>query len=66
MFKSLGNFLFGKKPDIFAPDGTVRHKLPKEKWDAWQARYLRGEDYNWRNHVGTRAPEKNHRSGPKN
>lgn len=48
-------FLFGKEPEIFDKDGSVRHNLPKEKWDSWQQRYLSGEEYNWRNHTGTRA-----------
>jgi hypothetical protein len=54
-------FLFGKDPDIFAADGTVRHKLPKEKWDAWQNRYLLDPEYNWKNHVGMKAKEKTKR-----
>lgn len=55
MINKLLDFLFGKAPKIFDADGTVRHDLPKEKWDAWAARYLRGDEYNWRNHTGTRA-----------
>lgn len=51
--------LFGKTPKIFDKDGSVRHQLPKEKWDAWQARYLQNEEYNWRNHSGVRAKELN-------
>lgn len=57
MLSKLLDFLFGKAPKIFDADGTVRHDLPKEKWDAWQARYLRGDEYNWRNHTGTRAKD---------
>jgi hypothetical protein len=53
------DFIFGKAPKIFDPDGTVRHNFPKEKWDAWQARYLQGEEYNWRNHAGVKAKELN-------
>jgi hypothetical protein len=51
------DFLFGKEPKIFDKDGTVRHNLPKEKWDAWQARYLQSEEYNWHNHAGVKAKE---------
>lgn len=51
-------FLFGKDPDIFAPDGSVRHRLPKEKWEAWQNRYLTDPEYNWKNHIGMKAKEK--------
>lgn len=51
------DFLFGKSPKIFDKDGTVRHHLPKEKWEAWQARYLQSEEFNWRNHAGVRAKE---------
>ena len=50
------DFLFGKSPKIFDEKGRVRHDLPKEKWDAWNARYQQGAEYNWRNHMGTRAP----------
>ena len=50
------DFLFGKSPKIFDEKGCVRHDLPKEKWDAWNARYQQGAEYNWRNHTGTRAP----------
>ncbi len=58
MIGKLLDFLFGKSPDIFDKDGTVRHNLPKEKWDAWNNRYSQGDDYNWRNHTGMRAKEK--------
>ncbi len=56
MGKLLG-FLFGKEAKIFDKDGNVRHNLPKEKWDAWQARYLQNEELNWRNHSGVRAKD---------
>lgn len=49
------DFLFGKSPKIFDEKGRVRHELPKEKWDAWGARYQQGAEYNWRNHTGVRA-----------
>ncbi len=52
MLRKLRDFLFGKAPNIFDPDGTIRHNLPRERWDAWGNRYLKGEDYNWRHHKG--------------
>ncbi|MCB0411546.1 MAG: hypothetical protein KDD22_03420 [Bdellovibrionales bacterium] len=55
MLNKLMNFLFGKEPEIFDENGRVRHNLPKEKWDAWNQRYMGGEEFNWRNHTGTRA-----------
>lgn len=55
--KVLG-FLFGNPPPIFDENGEVRHNLPKEKWDAWQNRYTRDGEYNWRNHTGMKAKEK--------
>jgi len=49
------DMLFGKSPKIFDRDGTVRHDLPKEKWDNWNARYQQGSEYNWRNHTGMKT-----------
>lgn len=55
MFKAIGNFLFGKDPDIFDDKGNVVHKLPKKKWDQWADRMKTSPEYNWRNHVGTNS-----------
>jgi hypothetical protein len=55
IFKSIGNFLFGKNPDIFDENGQVSHKHPKKKWDAWQNKFKTDPSYNWRNHTGTLA-----------
>jgi hypothetical protein len=55
VLKSVGNFLFGKDPDIFDDQGNVVHKLPKKKWDLWADRMKTSPDYNWRNHTGTSA-----------
>lgn len=55
MLNKVLDFLFGKEPPIFDKDGSVRHDLPKEKWESWHRRYMGGEEYNWRNHTGTRA-----------
>jgi hypothetical protein len=49
------DFLFGKSPQIFDKDGSVRHDLPKSKWEAWNNRYHQGSEYNWRNHTGMKA-----------
>ena len=55
LLKNIGNFLFGKDPDIFDDKGNVLHKLPKKKWDDWNNRIIKGTDYNWREHKGTQA-----------
>ena len=55
VFKAIGEFLFGKDPDIFDDRGNVLHKLPKKKWDSWQNRMKTDPHYNWRNHAGTLA-----------
>lgn len=55
LLKSIGDFLFGKDPDIFDEKGNVLHKLPKKKWDQWADRMKTSPDYNWRNHSGTTA-----------
>lgn len=58
MLKSVGNFLFGKDPDIFDEKGNVLHQHPKKKWESWSNRFKADPQYNWRNHVGTRAGQK--------
>jgi len=55
VLKSVGDFLFGKSPDIFDNSGNIVHKLSKRTWDAWNNRIKMDPDYNWRNHRGTRA-----------
>ena len=55
---SILDFLFGKSPGIFDKDGTVRHKLPNNTWDKWNARYQEGAEYNWKNHTGMRAQDR--------
>ncbi len=52
VLKSLGDFLFGKDPDIFDEKGRVQHKLPKKKWDAWHQRTKVDPSHNWRGHTG--------------
>lgn len=69
ILNTLGNFLFGKDPEIFDDKGAVLHKLPKRIWDDWQNRYVKGSDYNWRTHKGTEAglnPQKPTQQQPKN
>jgi hypothetical protein len=55
LLKNIGDFLFGKDPDIFDDNGRVCHKLSKKKWEAWTNRIKVSSDYNWRNHIGTTA-----------
>jgi hypothetical protein len=50
VFKSLGNFLFGKDPDIFDENGRVRHKFTDEKWTKWNDRLAKSSAYDWRQH----------------
>ncbi len=52
VLKSLGDFLFGKDPDIFDDKGRVMHKLPKKKWENWNNRIKLDPNYNWRHHNG--------------
>lgn len=59
MIKKILDFIGGKDPDIFAEDGTVRHKLPQKKWEAWKNRYTSSPEYNWKNHTGTKAGSSN-------
>ena len=56
--KSILNFLFGKSPDIFDKSGQVRHKLPEEKWKAWDNRFHKNQ-YDWRKHQGTSTKSRN-------
>lgn len=62
LLKTLGDFLFGKDPDIFDERGRVMHKFPKKKWEAWNNRIKLDPNYNWRHHTGmsgSRAPDSN-------
>ncbi|MEK6774122.1 MAG: hypothetical protein AABY64_09280 [Bdellovibrionota bacterium] len=52
VLKTVGDFLFGKDPDIFDENGKVQHKLPKKKWDAWYQRTKVDPSHNWRSHTG--------------
>ncbi len=58
ILKAVGDFLFGKDPDIFDEKGNVSHKLPKRKWDAWNNRIKNDPQYNWRNHMGVNQPKR--------
>ena len=55
LLKSLTDFLFGKEPDIFDDQGRVIHKLPKKKWDNWNEKFVKSEEYDWRKHTGSFA-----------
>ena len=53
--KKLANVILGQDPEIFDDKGRVSHKLPKRKWEDWQNRYIKSQDYNWREHTGSKA-----------
>ena len=53
MLQKLLDFLFGKAPDIFDADGNILHKFPPEKWKAWDDRFKKNNEYDWRHHKGT-------------
>lgn len=55
MLSNIGDFLFGKAPEIFDNKGEVSHKLTKRTWDAWNNRIKMNPEYNWRNHIGIRS-----------
>jgi hypothetical protein len=55
ILKSIKEFLIGKDPDIFDDKGNVLHNHPKRKWDDWQNKYIKSNEYNWRKHTGTKA-----------
>ncbi len=52
IFKSIGDFLFGKDPQIFDESGKVRSQLPENKWKEWADRFRGNPDYDWRDHTG--------------
>lgn len=55
--KKVLDVIGGKEPDIFDDNGKISHKLPKKKWDDWQNRLIKGSEYNWREHKGSKAGE---------
>lgn len=65
LLKSIGDFLFGKDPDIFDDRGRVVHKFPEEKWKAWDNRLKANPDYDWRNHTGKEIAMKGSKADPK-
>lgn len=50
IFKAIGDFLFGKDPDIFDDKGQIAHKFPEEKWKQWNNRIKSNPDYDWHQH----------------
>lgn len=50
LLKSIGDFLFGKSPDIFDDTGRVTHKHPDSKWRAWDESYSNNPEFDWRKH----------------
>lgn len=57
ILKSVGNFLFGKDPDIFDENGRVRHKFPETKWEKWNDRLAKNATYDWRKHGAVERAE---------
>ncbi len=49
-------FLFGKKPLInFTDDGRAKHVHTDKKWQEWKDRFGKNPEYDWKQHVGTKA-----------
>ena len=59
MLSKILGFIVGKSPDIFDADGNIVHQFPPEKWQAWNDRFQKSKDYNWRQHKGTEKQIKN-------
>ena len=65
LLKSVANFLLGKDPEIIDESGRVAHQLPKKKWDDWKDKYIKSNEYNWRDHAGSHANAKvNEKNAP--
>ncbi len=45
----LGDFLFGKDPQVFDENGRVRHQFPEKKWNDWKNRFQDAR-YDWHQH----------------
>lgn len=58
LLSALGDFLFGKDPDIFDENGRVRHKFSDSKWTQWNDRLKANPEYNWRQHGAKERLEK--------
>jgi len=50
--KKVGEFIFGKDPEIFDQNGRVRHNFPDEKWKKWNDRFKANPNYDWQQHSG--------------
>ena len=59
VLKKIGDFLFGRNPNIFDEKGNVKHQHPDKKWKDWENRLKSNSHYNWRNHTGTMGGRKN-------
>lgn len=55
ILKAVGDFLFGKNPEIFDINGNVSHKHPEKKWNNWKNKYKSDPNLNWRHHSGMQA-----------
>lgn len=58
IFKTLGDFLFGKDPDIFDANGRVVHKFDDQKWKNWDNRLKQNPTYDWKKHGAVERVEK--------
>ncbi len=52
ILKGIGDFLFGKDPNIFDERGNVRHNFSEQKWVEWDQRIRKNPEYDWRKHTG--------------
>lgn len=57
VMKAIGDFLFGKNPDIFDENGNVRHKFTETKWQKWNERLKANPEYDWRKHSAKERAE---------
>jgi hypothetical protein len=57
ILKAIGDFLFGKDPQIFDERGRVRHQFPATKWQLWDNRY-KSSSYDWRKHKAQERAKK--------
>lgn len=55
------DFLFGKDPNIFDPQGRIRHQFSEAKWKAWDDRLRASKDYDWKHHSGRDGANKGHK-----
>ncbi len=50
------SFLFGKAPEItFTREGRTVHELDPKKWEAWNDRFRKNPNYDFKQHSGTKG-----------